>query len=309
MGAGVVECDVTFTKDLELVCRHAQCDLHTTTDVLLRPELAAKCTRNWPNPKCCASDFTLAELKTLCAKMDASGGASATSVEAYVNGGVAPWRTTLYSQECPQVPTHKEYIELGMKYGVKFTPELKTPEVEMPFNSFSQEDYAQKMIDEYVEAGVGPADVYPQSFLWSDTVYWVQNTDFMNAVALEGNYDSYTYSASALEAYFKPIVDAGVSIIAPPMWMLNELDENNHFALSTFATVAKSMGMDIITWTLERDGPLKNGGAWYYTGMNSIIDSDGDKFEFLEFLRSEVEILGIFSDWPATVTFFANCMA
>jgi Glycerophosphoryl diester phosphodiesterase family len=24
MGAGIVECDVTFTKDLQLVCRHAQ---------------------------------------------------------------------------------------------------------------------------------------------------------------------------------------------------------------------------------------------------------------------------------------------
>lgn len=31
MGAGVLECDVTFTKDRELVCRHSQCDLHTTT--------------------------------------------------------------------------------------------------------------------------------------------------------------------------------------------------------------------------------------------------------------------------------------
>ena len=31
MGAGILECDVTFTKDLELVCRHAQNDLHTTT--------------------------------------------------------------------------------------------------------------------------------------------------------------------------------------------------------------------------------------------------------------------------------------
>ena len=28
MGAGIVECDVTFTKDKELVCRHAQNDLH-----------------------------------------------------------------------------------------------------------------------------------------------------------------------------------------------------------------------------------------------------------------------------------------
>src|ERR1700742_2788587 len=34
MGAGIVECDVTFTSDGELVCRHAQNDLHTTTNIL-----------------------------------------------------------------------------------------------------------------------------------------------------------------------------------------------------------------------------------------------------------------------------------
>ena len=44
MGAGIVECDVTFTKDKELVCRHAQNDLHTTTDILATP-LASKCTQ------------------------------------------------------------------------------------------------------------------------------------------------------------------------------------------------------------------------------------------------------------------------
>ena len=33
-GAGVIECDVTFTKDLELVCRHSQCDLATSTNIL-----------------------------------------------------------------------------------------------------------------------------------------------------------------------------------------------------------------------------------------------------------------------------------
>ncbi|MCG8509547.1 MAG: glycerophosphodiester phosphodiesterase, partial [Rhodospirillales bacterium] len=44
MGAGILECDVTFTKDKELVCRHAQNDLHTTTNILKTP-LAAKCTR------------------------------------------------------------------------------------------------------------------------------------------------------------------------------------------------------------------------------------------------------------------------
>ena len=43
-GAGIVECDVVFTKDMELVCRHAQNDLHTTTDILTTP-LASKCTK------------------------------------------------------------------------------------------------------------------------------------------------------------------------------------------------------------------------------------------------------------------------
>lgn len=43
MGAGILECDVTFTNDLELVCRHAQNDLHTTTNILATP-LASTCT-------------------------------------------------------------------------------------------------------------------------------------------------------------------------------------------------------------------------------------------------------------------------
>ena len=89
-GAGVIECDVTFTKDKQLVCRHSQCDLHTTTDVVTKPDMNAKCTTPFvagssDSPKCCASDFTLAELKTLCAKMDSSGGLPAATAEEYVS--------------------------------------------------------------------------------------------------------------------------------------------------------------------------------------------------------------------------------
>ena len=49
MGAGIVECDVTFTKDGELVCRHAECDLHTTTNIVATP-LNTKCTVPWTGP-------------------------------------------------------------------------------------------------------------------------------------------------------------------------------------------------------------------------------------------------------------------
>lgn len=141
-GAGIIECDVTFTKDRELICRHAQCDLHTTTDVVQRADMNAKCTTPWApgvEPVCCASDFTLEEIKTLCAKMDSSGGADAETAEAYVYGGTAAWRTDLYQHSCPSVPTHKESIEFIKGLGGKFTPELKGPSVDMPYEgSFTQ---------------------------------------------------------------------------------------------------------------------------------------------------------------------------
>jgi glycerophosphoryl diester phosphodiesterase len=74
-GAGIVECDVTFTKDGALVCRHDECDLHTTTNIVNTP-LNAACTVPWsgPNsaPKCCASDVTLSQFKSLRGKMDSS---------------------------------------------------------------------------------------------------------------------------------------------------------------------------------------------------------------------------------------------
>ena len=81
MGAGIVECDVTFTKDKQLVCRHSQCDLHTTTNILAIPELAAKCsvpftpadpvTGTPAMAQCCTSDISLEEFKMLKGKMDA----------------------------------------------------------------------------------------------------------------------------------------------------------------------------------------------------------------------------------------------
>ncbi len=74
-GAGIVECDVTFTKDGELVCRHSECDLHTTTNIV-NTDLNGWCTKPWngqnSSPKCCTSDITLEQFKTLTVKMDAS---------------------------------------------------------------------------------------------------------------------------------------------------------------------------------------------------------------------------------------------
>ena len=116
------------------------------SDVVLHPDLNAKCTvpfESGTEPKCCTSDFTLAEIKTLCAKMDASNSIDGTPEE-YVHGGTPDWRTDLYAPGCPTIPTHKEYIEFVGGYNRKFTPELKAPEVDMPFEgTYTQDDYRQ----------------------------------------------------------------------------------------------------------------------------------------------------------------------
>jgi glycerophosphoryl diester phosphodiesterase len=301
---------------------HSQCDLHTTTDVLLNPKLAKKCTKNFiPADKsesgsaeatCCTSDFTLEEIKSLCAKMDASNPLALTPEE-YVIGATADWRTDLYSFECPQIVTHKESIELINSLGGKFTPELKTPSVEMPYEGdYTQEMFAQQMIDDYVEAGIDPSHVWPQSFLWDDIYYWIQNTEYgTQAVALDGCADvGCPETAEDLKAYFAPLVENEVNIIAPPQQVLVQpTKDGKGMEPSLYTETIKELGLDIITWTFERAGPLSNDPiGYYYSTIEDVVNGDGDSMELLHVLAQDVGILGIFSDWAAPVTFYANCM-
>jgi glycerophosphoryl diester phosphodiesterase len=58
----------------------------------------------------------------------------------------------------------------------------------------------------------------------------------------------------------KSLADAGVNIIAPPIYALLTLDSSGAIVPSDYATFAKQAGLDIITWSLERSGPLAQGG-------------------------------------------------
>jgi glycerophosphoryl diester phosphodiesterase len=321
MGAGIIECDVTFTKDRELVCRHSQCDLHTTTDIVAREDLRENCTTppiisdtgellNAADIRCCTSDFTLDEFKSLCGKMDAAN-TSATTIEEYMDA-TANWRTDLYST-CGTLLSHTESIELFKDLGVKMTPELKAPSVEMPYEGdYTQEEYAQQMIDEYKAARVNHKKVFAQSFSLDDVLYWINNEPRFGrqAVFLDGRYNDLDFDHTDPNTWsptMEELVSDGVNIIAPPMWMLMALDGNNEIIPSTYAKGAKDAGLDIITWTLERSGFLKNGGGFYYQTVTEVINNDGDAYDALDVLAKDVGILGIFSDWPATVTYYANC--
>jgi glycerophosphoryl diester phosphodiesterase len=88
------------------------------------------------------------------------------------------------------------------------------------------------------------------------------------------------------------------------------VDPSNRIVPSAYARAAKAAGLDIITWTLERSGPLATTGRtdYYYQSITPAIDNDGDTFKLLDVLARQVGIRGIFSDWPGTVTYYANCM-
>ncbi|BDU34104.1 glycerophosphoryl diester phosphodiesterase [Vibrio nigripulchritudo] len=315
-GAGVLECDVTFTKDKELVCRHSQSDLHTTTNVLAIPELAKKCTVPFKpanletgekaQAECRTSDFTLAEFKTLKGKMDGFN-PMATTVEEYMDG-TAGWRTDLYAST-GTLMTHAESVALFKQHGVKVTPELKSPAVSMPFNGFSQQDYAQKLIDELKAAGIKAQDAYVQSFNLKDVKYWIKHNPKFGKQAVY--LDDRVYNQKGFKpdlADMKALKDSGVNIIAPPMYALVTLDEKGQIVASDYTKLAKEAGLDIITWTLERSGPLNNGGGWYYQSVTDSINNDGDMMVMLDTLAQDVGVLGVFSDWPSTVTYYANCM-
>jgi glycerophosphoryl diester phosphodiesterase len=81
---------------------------------------------------------------------------------------------------------------------------------------------------------------------------------------------------------------------------------------SAYARDIKALGFDIITWSFERQDLRQGAGAggFYYQfdPTGAAIQTDSDMYEALDVLARQVKIRGIFSDWPSTVTYYANCM-
>jgi glycerophosphoryl diester phosphodiesterase len=329
LGAGIQECDVTFTKDGELVCRHDQCDLHTTTNILLTP-LAAQCTKGFTPAEfdasgrltkpasalCCTSDLTTAEFKSLKGKMDASVATARTPQE--YQGGTADFRTDLYNTGGTLL-THKESIQLLRRLGSHFTPELKAAnraaklQVEAVFGS--QAGYAQALINDYKAARISPRKVWAQSFDKDDVLYWISHEPAFGKQAVfldDANVVAELPNASELRGY----ANQGIRVVAPPMWALLTV-ENGRIVPSQYAKDAKAARLDIITWTLERSGrivedvlPTKGSASpsFYYQTTLDALANDGDIMVTLDVLARQVGILGIFSDWSGTVSYYANCM-
>jgi glycerophosphoryl diester phosphodiesterase len=336
MGAGILECDVTFTKDGDLVCRHAQCDLHTTTNIL-ETDLAGKCRVPFTpaefdangklikaaTARCCTTDLTLAEFKSLKGKMDAFN-PNATTVAEFL-GGTARFRTDLYATGAALL-SHKESIALIKNLGAKFTPELKGIDRDADGNpvvaenngfgdsGLNQQTYASKMIQEYIDAGIDSRNVWPQSFNRDDVVQWVNEFPRygQQAVYLDDIPTSFPNDPPTL-ADLQALKAQGVNIVAPPMPALLTTNPANKVVPSEYAKRARQADLKIISWTTERSGRivedvLNGGQAFYYQSTLPALKNDGDILRNIDALARDVGIIGLFSDWPATVTYYANCM-
>jgi glycerophosphoryl diester phosphodiesterase len=316
-GAGVIECDVTFTRDKQLVCRHAQNDLHTTTDILLTP-LAARCTRPFQpavydragtmvapaTAECRTSDITLAEFRTLRGKHDGFD-PGAVSAEQFVRGGRTPANAD--GIDSGTLMTHAESIALFRQLGVQMVPELKQPVVPMPFDGMTQHDFAQRMLDEYRAAGVPPDQVWPQSFSLDDIRYWLaREPEFARqAVYLD---PAERVSDLPNAASLRRLHAQGVRIWAPAIFALLAVDGRGTLVPSPAALDARQAGLEIVTWSLERSGTLHAGdNGFYYQTINAAITGESDVLRVLDVLARQVGIRAIFSDWPATAVFYANC--
>ena len=94
-------------------------------------------------------------------------------------------------------------------------------------------------------------------------------------------------------------------------------DASNNIVPSGYAINARQAGLDIISWTTERSGRIVEdviptagdaSPSFYYRTTVNALENDGDILRTIDVLAQDVGIIGLFSDWPATTTFYANCM-
>jgi glycerophosphoryl diester phosphodiesterase len=243
-------------------------------------------------------------------------------------GSTPDWRTNMYAYSCADTMSLKEQIDLVDSMGLDFTAEAKEPEVEMPFQGdYTQNDFVQQIVDTFVDKGIDPSRVWLQSFLPRDIFYWLDNAPAFGeqAVYLDERADLSDDGYDEAVASLPGLAERGVKIVAPSSWQL--VTANNatgEVVPSTYATTANEVGLDIITWSFERSGPLENGGGYYYTGINNLINNgmyssehlkimvlltttDGDEYTVIDVIARQVGAIGIFADWPATITYYANC--
>lgn len=180
----------------------------------------------------------------------------------------------------------------------------------MPYKGYTQQQYAQDFINAFRAKGISCDRVWPQSFTYDDIVYWLKNDhDFGRQAIYLQEFDTLEDIAAGMKN-LSIARAAGVNIIGPSIPMLVSPGPNNTIVPSEYANAIKANGMDIFAWTFERSGPLatvKLRKEYYFESIANVTRYDGQYYVLLDVLANQIGIKGLFSDWSATVTYFANC--
>lgn len=213
--------------------------------------------------------------------------------------------------------TLNSYIDLVESFpGYRnFTPELKTPPspyVPMPFHGYTQQQYAQDFIDTFKNRSIDPRRVWSQSFLVDDVLFWLKYDHDFGKQAIFLVEDDTPADVAARTANLTNLKASGINIIGPSIPMLIQVGgpNNNSVVPTDFANKTKAAGLDIIAWTFERSGPLatvKARDEYYFSSVADIMHYDGQYYEVLDVIVNQIGIKAMFTDWAATVTYFANC--
>jgi len=249
--------------------------------------------------ECRTSDITLAEFKTLRARWMHRTREHAASPS--ISAAPPTFAPTSMPAHQRHAHDHKESIALFKKLGVKMTPELKSASVPMPYDSdgdgvgdYTQEAYAQQMIDEYKAMACARATC--------------GRSPSTSATCATG---SPTNPHSAAGVYLD---DANIpaSCRVPPNCKATRTKHQRRRAADVCAARCRQRRQDrplgLCTQRQGRRarhhhldagtlGILADGNnGYYYQTVDSAITREGDVMTVLDVLAKDVGILGIFSD-------------
>eukprot|EP00928_Gymnodinium_smaydae_P000631 TRINITY_DN10240_c0_g2_i1.p1 TRINITY_DN10240_c0_g2~~TRINITY_DN10240_c0_g2_i1.p1 ORF type:complete len:586 (+),score=84.14 TRINITY_DN10240_c0_g2_i1:63-1760(+) len=372
-GAGYLECDVSPTSDLELVCRHSNCDLDSTTDLVTKhPDLNAKCTEPFvpgsgKKATCCTFDFTMQELGRLCGIMESGINASAATYADYLVGPPG-YRSEAGGDGCHPLLSYKGYLRLLKKSGINAIPELKDTwydRTESFFRSKGKDIYwfADEFANLLSSHGFKPAprpgeqsepgQVFGvmQTFDYRIAEHWKKTRPEMtveymwqvpppagaNCTGGSGNGDNHGPNGPGGDCGGEQLLEhlnrLGVNMFSPPIFTLLQNGPNRTIEPSDTARMLQRLGVESIgSWSLERQGcepkeslpykqpvtaenndayiaPCWDVEAWYYSTTNGNSTWQYvDVLAVLDALFRKVGIKHMFSDFPATVATYVNCI-
>ena len=274
-------CDLQFTTDL--VTAHEDMNKNCTKPFV--PGSGEKAV-------CCTFDFTLEQLGRLCAQMESNQNPQAKDYKDYLSGP-PPWRTGAVAQtRCHPLVSYDDYLALLKRSGYHAIPELKGTMTRslkgfLHQSGKSVEWLAAMFARKLKSAGFGPlgaaqsaTNLYGvmQTFDPEVAKFWKSHPDYKEmsveymwqsneSLPCKSNTSAWstTHECTCVQAEYgdgdcgnrhtlNELNALGVDMFSPPITLLVETGANRSIIPSSTATLLRKMGVNIGSWSFERQG-------------------------------------------------------